>query len=138
MRSLFTLLVPLAVLGLLVGCQSNGAGLGAGLLGTSWTLLDLATEPVGDVEVTLAFGVDGTVSGLAACSRYTGTYTEDGPALSFGPLATTAMACNDRLMEWEQRFLAALAAAWSWEVVGNVLWIRSEGLTAPLRFVPSG
>ena len=53
----------------------------------------------------------GRVSGSSGCNRISGGYSLDGAALSFGPLAGTRRACAPALMELEQRFLTALAAA---------------------------
>jgi putative lipoprotein len=42
---------------------------------------------------TIEFTADGQVSGSAACNTFSGTYTTDGSALTFGGLATTKIGC---------------------------------------------
>ena len=75
---------------------------------------------IGDPDITLVFGAE-EVSGSAGCNRFWASYTSDGNSISFGPPATTRMACAEALMTQEQLFLAALASAVTWRVDGNVL-----------------
>jgi heat shock protein HslJ len=75
---------------------------------------------IGDSDITLVFGAE-EVSGSAGCNRFWASYTTDGDSISFGPAATTRMACEEPLMTQEQAFLAALASAVTWRIDGNVL-----------------
>jgi heat shock protein HslJ len=62
--------------------------------GSSW-VLDLVKLEVADsvgVVATISFA-GGSVSGSAGCNNFTGTYTATESELTFGPLATTQMAC---------------------------------------------
>ncbi len=52
--------------------------------------------------VMVKFEPEGKVWGRLGCNRFTGTYKQDGVALSFGPLATTRMACEAEKMKTEQ------------------------------------
>lgn len=88
------------------------------LAGTTWVLQELGGATLVDVEPTVTFGGDGTVSGSAGCNTFNGTYELDGTALAFGPLATTKMACADPTMFVESAFLAALAGVTGWSVDG--------------------
>lgn len=88
------------------------------LAGTRWVLEELGGTTLVDVEPTLAFGGDGTVSGSAGCNTFSGTYALDGTTLSFGPLATTKMACADPTMFVESAFLAAVAGVTGWSLDG--------------------
>lgn len=73
-----------------------------------WVLTHLKGETVpDDVQITLSVA-DGGVTGRAACNGYMGSLVRDGAKVSFGPLASTKMACPPPLMEWERRFLAAM------------------------------
>jgi heat shock protein HslJ len=114
--------------------EPTGAVAPPELPGTSWTLVDLAGETVA-VSPTIAFGADGTVSGSAGCNTFNGTYTIDGSAVSFGPLATTRMACPDDVMSVEDAFLLALDGAASWSIGGDGRLVL-DGETA-LTFDPS-
>jgi heat shock protein HslJ len=75
---------------------------------------------IGDSDITLMFGAE-EVSGSAGCNRFWASYTYAGNSITFGPPATTRMACEESLMTQEQLFLAALASAVTWRIDGNVL-----------------
>jgi heat shock protein HslJ len=53
-----------------------------------------------DVTMTLQFEGD-SASGSGGCNRFTGTYEEDRNSISFGPLASTRMACPEEIMSAE-------------------------------------
>ena len=95
-------LAGLAILAV-AACDSTGSGANttpeptsaADLAGTSWTLVSIGGTPV--VEASgphLTFGANGQASGSTSCNSIHGTYTTDGAALTFGPMATTRMACE--------------------------------------------
>ena len=48
------------------------------------------------------------VAGFAGCNRFRGSFTFDGSTLTFGPLATTRMACPPEKMETERKVLQIL------------------------------
>ena len=54
-----------------------------------------------NVQITLKFNNDGTLSGFGGCNNYNGGYTltgqttEFGKTISIGPLASTKMYCAD-------------------------------------------
>ena len=95
------------------------------LVGTAWFL-----ETVGDgngavsspvAPGTITFAEDGTVSGQTGCNTFTGSYTDDGASLAFGPLATTRMACPDDAMAQEAAVLAALEGTAAYTIDGSSL-----------------
>jgi len=88
------------------------------LAGTGWVLEELGGATLVDVEPTVTFGGDGTVTGSSGCNTFSGTYTLDGATVSFGPLATTKMACSDPTMFVESAFLAAMAGVTGWSLDG--------------------
>lgn len=87
------------------GCAGDPASL---LLG-EWHVaaLDDTALPPG-TEVTLSFA-SGRISGKTGCNRVMGGFNLTGEGLSFGPLASTQMACPPDVMEIERRVLDALA-----------------------------
>jgi putative lipoprotein len=106
-------------------CDSTGSGSNAtpeptspaDLAGTSWTLVSVGGADVVEGSAAhLAFGVDGNASGSTGCNNFNGSYTVDGAALTFGPLATTRMACQENLMVQEAAVLEALAGVSGWEI----------------------
>lgn len=86
------------------------------LAGTGWVLEELGGVTLVDVEPTLTFGGDGTVTGSSGCNTFSGTYALDGPTLTFGPLATTKKGCADPTMFVESAFLAAMGGITDWSV----------------------
>jgi heat shock protein HslJ len=107
----------------------------SGLSGTSWEVTgynngkEAVVSLVTGSTISLDF-VDGTVSGKA-CNNYNGAFTEDGTALTIGPLATTRMMCPEAgVMDQETAYLAALQAATVFSLDGSVLTLRdAKGAT---------
>ncbi len=97
----------------------------------TWRLTHLGTErvvrPAGARPVTLHFDEAATrVTGSTGCNSLTGTYTLDGDALSFGPVATTKMFCRESA-DLENDVLAILSRTASHRIVGTVLELRDAG-----------
>jgi heat shock protein HslJ len=79
-------------------------------------------------EVTASFGADGMLHGSGGCNDYSGSYVLDGERFSIGPLATTRKACEEPVMEQEDRFLAALQAAAGYRLEPHiVVLLLSDG-----------
>lgn len=83
----------------------------ADLEGPEWILLELGRgqPPPEDIEISLSFEKD-RVSGNSACNTYFAGV--DGPApgeLRFNGMGATRMACEERVMDVERRYLNALA-----------------------------
>ena len=114
---------------LVAGCVSNSEGPGpTSLLLTHWEVDDIGGQPVlsGDPP-TLRFTDDqGQVNGYAGCNRFFGTAAINGDRLSFGPLATTRMACGEQRDAQEHRFLQALEQTRSYTFGGTTLSLHDE------------
>lgn len=114
------------------------------LMNSSWLLVSLG--PAGDEstvlvesEVTLQFDDAGQAAGSAGCNSYGGAYDSHDDTLSFGPLASTMMACaDDAVMDQEQRYLAALqnAATFALTEDGQQLTIWYDDGQGTLNFTP--
>lgn len=111
-----------------------------------WKLLRFGRDEAlpADVEITLQFQ-DGAIAGKAACNRYTaGVAPGDMPGtLSLsGPMAMTRMMCPPPLMDWEQRYSAALEGLQQFSFVAGrlVLSWRGDDDAGTLTFVraPAG
>ena len=119
------------------------AGL-ASLAGTSWqaTGINNGKEAVvsqAGVELaTLAFDSEGQVSGSGGCNTFTGGYTTTDPdGLTFGPLASTAMACEDNVMQLEQEYFAALANVTTYQLEADRLTLRDASGATQVMFQQS-
>ena len=134
------LLAALAAFPVLAGCTPEMPGtpttppLQPPLVDTSWLLESLGRP--GDLhpalegtEVTLSFSGDAEAMGSAGCNGYGGSYTSDRDgALSFTDIFHTEMYCmQPGVMDQEQEFLDALAAAERYEVLDGKLRITGGG-----------
>lgn len=99
---------------------------GTSLTNTAWRIVHLgktdikagagATAP----QLLLEEG-EGRFSATVGCNRLMGKFTRDGDKLTFGPAASTMMACPPPLDDWERQLTEALAATTSWRVNGEAL-----------------
>lgn len=87
------------------------------LLEGTWNVAEIEGTPVAEGnEVTMSFVPGGELGGRAACNRYTGRYTLTGEGLTFGPAATTRMACAGAQMQLESTFLAVLPSVTHFDI----------------------
>ncbi len=69
------------------------------LAGTSWQWIQTQSgdgsiiEAADPTRYTLTFNEDGSLSAQLDCNKGMGSFTDDGAMLSFGPIASTRMAC---------------------------------------------
>ncbi len=112
----------------LPGCAGDPARLLAG----DWTVtaLDGTALPKG-ADVTITFDA-GRISGLAACNRYSGSFTLTGEGLAFGPMAGTRMACPPPLMETEAAVFAAFARVTQFDITTDGSLLLKVDETTPL------
>lgn len=100
--------------------------------GTAWVLVDC------DVSVTAEFAA-GRISGRAGCNPYSGGYRVEGTRFALdGALVTTLMMCPDDVMRVEQRVLAALGAAATFDVTADVLVLADVAGHELLRLRAAG
>jgi heat shock protein HslJ len=112
---------PLAALliAFATGCGSDATSGGAdasSFEGTPWVLasgIDVAGFAKVAPSVTFAAG---KAAGSTGCNRFTGSYTVNGDALTFGMLATTQRACVPPADAVERAYVAALAKVARWRV----------------------
>lgn len=96
-----------------------GSPAGEGLVG-GWDLAEMGpTADFAHLLPTIEFTADGQVSGFAACNTFSGTYTTDGSALTFGALATTKIGCQRPASAVEAEYLQALSGVTTWAVEPN-------------------
>jgi heat shock protein HslJ len=111
---------------------------GVTLVGTSWTALQIDGAAVDDpATVTLRFDSATSISGRAACNRYTAGLTLAGDRLTIGPTRTTRMACPPPAMDQERRFLTALAAVTAQRREGDRLLLLDGAGGVRLVLVPA-
>jgi heat shock protein HslJ len=94
---------------------------------------DAVVSVLADTEITLELRDDGTLGGSDGCNRYMSGFTLEGETLSFGPLATTRMACRgpEGAAEQAGTFANALASVTGFRVEGGELTLlTAQGATA--------
>ena len=118
----------------ITGCSCDGTtDPSAALEGKTWVLESYGdpsnpTAALGTTEVTAIFTREsqGKINGSAGCNNYFGTYETDGYRITIGEqIGSTKMFCEG-LMDQEQQYLAALAAANTFAVDGNRLKISCD------------
>src|SRR3954464_265007 len=123
----------------LVRIRKAPAGVPSGaayLVGTTWRLEDFpGTAVLDSATPTLEFPSEGQAAGSASCNRFTGPVTIAGDSVTFGPMATTRMACPEAVMGQESAYLEALGKAERFRAEGPLLYIYSAGREKPLRFI---
>lgn len=125
-----------------------GEGMGAGmaenadnpLAGTQWQWLKtsygndtelVATDPA---RYTLAFMPDGMLQARLDCNRGRSSYTVDGASLTFGPIASTRMACPPDSQDTE--FIRDLTAVVSYVIEEGKLYLALKLDTGIMEFAP--
>ena len=97
--------------------SASGAASLESPIGPEWLLVALdGNEDLGGVVPTLRFAEDGSVEGFAGCNRFSGEATLEEGAVSFGPLASTRMACGAPADTIEQTYLEALGSSTGWSI----------------------
>ncbi|HMQ34723.1 MAG TPA: META domain-containing protein [Chloroflexaceae bacterium] len=98
------------------------------LAGTSWALSELGgAPPVAEGRpASLEFNAEGRVAGSTGCNRFMGGYSATAAELTFGPLATTMMACPGALQDQEQVFIEILTHAAAYSVADGTLTITAD------------
>jgi heat shock protein HslJ len=122
-------IVTLVPVLLLAACNDD-EGSAASLEGPTWTLESFAVgggqQPVPEgVEATVTFA-DGTVQGNSGCNSFSGSYEVSGDRLTFGPLASTMMACESPQSDVEAVVLSALEATASFGIQDGTLTLFDE------------
>lgn len=105
----------------------------------TWTLVSLGEEHISaDAEIFLEVQDDGKFAGSAGCNRYFGNMRETESGLSLGPIGSTMMACEQSVLDREQRFLRALEQVVDCiEQEGLLTCADGEGITL-MSFAPQG
>lgn len=111
------------------------------LEGTAWTLTTVATPDTQAVSSTIA-GTKvtalldaGDISGSGGCNSYHGSYEAgEAQSLSFGPVASTKMMCEQDVSGQEQAYFAALDATASYAIDGDQLTLSDDSGQLLLQF----
>lgn len=101
-------------------------------------------EQIGGADVldappsTLRIDPAGGVTGRGACNNFFGQAKVDGKAITFGPLGSTFMACEQAVMDQEHRYHQALGQVTSYRLDGGKLILADKDGKDILRFGDGG
>ncbi len=96
----------------------------AALFDTIWHVRNIAGHTVPEAsEVSLSIAPDRRAGGNGGCNSYFTEALFDGPALRFGPVAGTRMACDALVMRQEAEYFAALEATTSYDLSDRTLYL---------------
>lgn len=76
------------------------------------------------IETSIEFDANGNLQGNVGCNGFGGEYTVDGNSITFGPIISTMMFCQD-VAEQEAITLSVLQEKAGFELDGNTLTITS-------------
>lgn len=102
----------------------------AALVGTTWTVTGtVANEAVSSVPrestASITIADDGTVAVETGCNNGSGSVEVGDDTLTFGPIATTKMACPPEQTALETSVLSVLQGEVTYEIDGSNLSLRS-------------
>ena len=112
---------------------------GGEIEGRSWVVREMTADGVKvqpvESAVPVANFVEGTVSGVAGCNSYSGSYATDGDTITIGPLAATLMFCEqpEGAMDQEASYLRLLQEADGYRVSDDMLTLI-QGETVLIEF----
>jgi heat shock protein HslJ len=120
------------------GSDGGGSQDPAALEGQSWILTQMLSAggqtQILDVGVSASF--DGTtISGNAGCNSYHASYEASGNEISFGPVASTKMACPEAETSTEARYLQLLEGVATFETSGRSMSMSDADGTPVLQFM---
>jgi heat shock protein HslJ len=102
---------------------------------TSWVLVEISGQPVVEgTSPTLVFESE-QAGGNGSCNSFGGSYEAGNGKLTFGPLVSTLMYCEN-VMDQEIAYLAALQDATGYEIRDGILLILDADGLVVLIFEP--
>ena len=119
-----TLLVMAA--SMLTACSGNASASPTG----TWKLISYGspanpTPAAPDVDTSIEFASDGTLTGNVGCNGFGGDYKVDGDKIVFGQIMSTLMFCEGPVGEQEATTLAVFTESAPFAIDGNTLTITS-------------
>ena len=93
---------------------------------TAYGPVDSTTPAVPDVDATLIFGEDGTLTGSTGCNELGGDYLVEGDQITFVQIVSTLILCPELQMAQEEAMLRVLMETASFKIEGDTLTITNN------------
>jgi heat shock protein HslJ len=106
----------------------------------NWELLSYGspssqTTAVPDVATSIEFSSDGKLTGNVGCNGFGGDYKMDGDTITFGPIVSTMMACENPIAEQEFAVLKTFTETASYTLNADTLTVTSADGTSSVVLV---
>jgi len=95
---------------------------------TAYGPADSPTPAVPGVDTSLTFNPDGTLTGNGGCNGLGGDYEVKGDQITFGPIMSTLMACDEPRMMQEDAVHQVLTDTVTYKIDGNTLTIAKKDM----------
>ena len=121
----------------ITACSSGSKS--ASIVGT-WKLTaygpaNSPTPAVSDVDASITFDVNGTLNGNGGCNSMSGDYKVDGNQITFGPIMSTLMGCDEPRMTQEGTVHQVLTDTASFKIDDNTLTILNKDMVLVFSLV---
>ncbi|HXS56772.1 MAG TPA: META domain-containing protein [Hanamia sp.] len=147
MKLIFKCLTAISTIAFVAGCNTSKKSAGDNtevmtrtpLRGIYWRLTTLLGQPIIETtksrEAFLNFSPDGkSVGGNGGCNAFRGSYdVTDSSHLSFGPIMSTKMYCEDA--KFENTFFKILDRTDNYLISGDTLFLRNAEMDSTAKFV---
>ena len=102
---------------------------------TSYGAANSPTPAVSDVDASITFDVNGTLNGNGGCNSMSGDYKVDGNQITFGPIMSTLMGCDEPRMTQEGTVHQVLTDTASFKIDDNTLTILNKDMVLVFALV---
>jgi heat shock protein HslJ len=127
----------LALTMILSACTSRADSLTGTWKLVSYGPTESMTAALPDVDASLTFAEDGTVSADSGCNSLGGKYTHEGDQVTFTDMAATLMACEEARMAQESAVFQVLSGTAQFEMEDQTLTISKNGMALVFTSVPA-
>jgi heat shock protein HslJ len=129
--------ILLVIILILSACTSQTSQLSGKWKLIAYGPLESMTPAIKDVDASLTFGDDGTVTGSGGCNSLGGKYDVKDKQITFEEVTSTLMACDEAVMTQEAIVTQVLTNTAEFEIEDQTLAITNNGMVLVLSAVSS-
>jgi heat shock protein HslJ len=93
---------------------------------TSYGTVDVLSSALPDVDASLTFNEDGTITGTSGCNEFGGGYSVAGDQITFKEIVSTLKLCDTPLMGQEEAMQQVLTETATYQIDGDTLTITNR------------